>query len=344
MNSAHLVEEIEKKVPLSPATRAAFLAIDRKLFVPQHYRQVERVWTACPTTDGEVYQDIPLVTKVERGRPCSSSSQPSVMAAVIEALQLQPGQSIMEIGTGTGYNAALLAHITGDAHLMTSLDIDGEAIEHAQQIIPPVVGEGMTMVQADGRTGYEDNAPYDRIMVAAGFRHVPDAWRDQLKTGGLLVGNWLRALSSVMVVLQKQEDGSMKGSVLPQGAFFMEMRPTEHTSSPPDWTPYDAVPKEEHYFLFDMHRLLSNQAFLLLLQCRYPELQKHARPNTEGVSQWIINPATFSSLAVSKHDVVCRGKLLSYVYETYQQWLTEDIITLEGVPMRIRPSLEPFST
>jgi protein-L-isoaspartate(D-aspartate) O-methyltransferase len=335
VNSACLVGEIEKKVSLSPATRAAFLAIDRKRFVPQYYRQVERVWTAYSTTDAEVYQDRPLVTKVEQGMPCSSSSQPSVMAAMIEALQLQPGQSVLEIGTGTGYNAALLAHIAGDAHTITSLDIDGEAIKHAKQIIPHVVGEGMTIVQADARDGYEDSAPYDRIIVTAGFRHVSGAWQDQLRTGGLLVGNWLGALSSVMVVLQKQEDGSMRGSVLPQAAFFMEMLPREQ-ASPPDWASYDSIPEAEHHLPFDMHSLLRDQAFLLLLQCRYPELEKYARPAKEGISQWIVNPENCSSIAVSKHGAVCRGNLFSYVDETYQHWLTEDTITREGVLIRIR--------
>lgn len=69
------------------------------------------------------------------------------MAQMLEAFDLQSGMHVLEIGTGTGYNAALLAHLAGDPHLVTTMDIDGSAIERAKHVIPQVVGEGMTIVR-----------------------------------------------------------------------------------------------------------------------------------------------------------------------------------------------------
>ena len=126
-----LISAIEQVTPLSPQIREAFLAIDRGLFVPMYYDREGSVleWTMVTTGDA-AYTDEALVTKVDsRSRhPISSSSQPSLMAVQLEALDVQPGQRILEIGTGTGYNAALLAHIVGPAGHVVSVDVDRDLV------------------------------------------------------------------------------------------------------------------------------------------------------------------------------------------------------------------------
>src|SRR5207248_5596471 len=97
--------------------RNAFLQVPRHLFVPQYYQQQGNnlSWDLVPATQERIYQDEVLVTQIDRrGIPSSSTSQPSVMAEQLEALALVPGQRVLEIGVGTGYNAALMGVIVGD--------------------------------------------------------------------------------------------------------------------------------------------------------------------------------------------------------------------------------------
>ena len=183
---------------LSEQVIQAFQAIPRHRFLDHYYlRSYEdgtSVWTRHERDEAavwyeQVYSDRLLVTRVdEHGRILSSSSHPWVMASMLDALDLRPGMRVLEIGTGTSYNAALLAHLAGDAHLITTLDLDGDAIERAKQIIPPVAGDGMTIVQADGRNGYDANAPYDRIIATASTPALPRSWLMQLAPDGILVG------------------------------------------------------------------------------------------------------------------------------------------------------------
>ncbi len=101
---AQLVETIEqvRGQQLPPRLRHAFLSVPRRLFVARWYRQdATHRWVRQDVSD-EVYADKPLVTKLDQnGLPCSSSSQPSLMAAMLEALDLQPGMRVLEVGTGT---------------------------------------------------------------------------------------------------------------------------------------------------------------------------------------------------------------------------------------------------
>src|SRR5207302_9348692 len=90
-----------------------------------------------------VYANQPVVTAFdEDNTPTSSSSSPDAMAFMLEALQLGPGMRVLEIGTGTGYNAALLAHIVGDPHKIFTVEIDAALARRAQCILDRVAGEG----------------------------------------------------------------------------------------------------------------------------------------------------------------------------------------------------------
>src|ERR1044071_7992324 len=124
-----LVEAIERALghALSPQLKGALLAVDRLHFVPTYYAQ-DRPGQWWPhETSKEAYTDEALVTKLNTYHlPCSSSSQPSIMALMLEALSLQSGQHVLEIGTGTGYNAALLAELVGPTGSVVSVERDEE--------------------------------------------------------------------------------------------------------------------------------------------------------------------------------------------------------------------------
>lgn len=159
-----------------PAARieAAFRAVPRHLFLP-----------GVPLET--VYHDEAIVTKRLGRLPASSSSMPSLMADMLAALDPQPGQRVLEIGAGTGYNAALLARLTGPTGQVVTVDIDDDLVLGARDHLRAAGCTAVQVIRADGGLGYPAAAPYDRIIITAGADDIPPAWREQLAPGGRLV-------------------------------------------------------------------------------------------------------------------------------------------------------------
>jgi protein-L-isoaspartate(D-aspartate) O-methyltransferase len=154
---------------------AAFRAVPRHLFVAD-----------VPLE--EAYSDGAITTKSSAsGAALSSSSQPAIMATMLEQLDLQPGQQVLEIGAGTGYNAALLAHIVGPAGQVITIDIDQDIVDAARQHLAAAGFDTVQVVCADGGYGYTDAAPYDRIILTVGAWDIAPSWWEQLKPGGRLL-------------------------------------------------------------------------------------------------------------------------------------------------------------
>lgn len=186
-----------------------------------------------PEVDLEAaYRNEAIATKVtEAGHGLSSSSQPSIMAIMLERLRLEPGHRVLEIGAGTGYNAALLQHIVGDKGRVVTVDIDPETASRARRALKET---RVKVVTGDGREGYATSAPYDRIVVTASHDEVPRAWLDQLRPEGLLeVPLRLRGSNSLQLIptLRREETGFRSVGVVVGG--FMPIR-----SAPDDLTPY----------------------------------------------------------------------------------------------------------
>ena len=170
-----LVDQLKQRECLTdPRVEAAFRAVPRHLFLP----------TLSPE---EVYRDEAIPTKMLNGTAISSSSQPAIMAIMLEQLQLQPGQRILEIGAGTGYNAALLAHIVGETGQVVTIDIDEDIVTDARTHLAQTGFERAKVICADGGNGYPPLAPYDRIILTVGAGDITPAWREQLKADGLLL-------------------------------------------------------------------------------------------------------------------------------------------------------------
>ena len=157
--------------------RDAFLGVPRELFVPEFH--AEHGLAA-------VYRDEVVVTKTdEHGIAISSSSQPRIMAAMLERLELEPGLRVLEVGAGTGYNAALLKTVVGPRGRVVSVDVDAEIVRAARRALRRG-GYAVRVVRGDGRDGVPAAAPFDRIVVTASSAEVPRAWLEQLREGGLL--------------------------------------------------------------------------------------------------------------------------------------------------------------
>lgn len=256
----------------------AFRAIPREVFVPVFYEQEGFVWVkrmpeAGKPTDwiAAIYRDQPLVTLVdERNRSISSSSMPTVMAMMLEALSVEPGMRVLEIGTGTGYNAALLAHLTGDPALVTSIDLEERLALAAGRTLHEVVGPVSVHV-GDGRLGVSLRAPYDRILATASSPGIPRAWYEQLVPGGRLVMDLQGSLhKSSFLVLEKAADGQARGWFDPRALFFMPLRsPGEAASHPTSRLLREPVSGEVTLSEEQM-AILRDDAFLWFLQWDAP--------------------------------------------------------------------------
>lgn len=159
-----------------PAVAAAFRAVPRHHFLP-----------SIPVA--EAYRDEAIPTKyaADSGHAISSSSQPSIMAIMLEQLQVRPGQRILEIGAGTGYNAALLAHLAGPSGQVVTLDLDDDLVAAARAHLAAAGFPEVQVIATDGALGYPPAAPYDRIILTVGAWDLTPAWHAQLKPGGRLV-------------------------------------------------------------------------------------------------------------------------------------------------------------
>lgn len=171
-----LVDKIrESGYARTPAVETALRTVPRHLFVPD-------------ATLEDAYANNVVDVKLDTdGTSISCASQPQIVAIMLDQLEVQPGERILELGAGTGYNAALLAHLVGEKGHVTTIDVDEDLVEGARA---HVAIAGFTNVKAltrDGAVGHAEGAPYDRIIATVGAHGVPHAWMQQLAPGGRLV-------------------------------------------------------------------------------------------------------------------------------------------------------------
>lgn len=167
-----------------PEVAAAFAAVPREAFVANGFHGRDGGWVG-PDDEGfldAVYTNDVLVTKVVDGTPVSSSSQPSLMAAMIEALDLAPGMAVLEVGAGTGYNAALMSAVGAR---VTSIDVQPDVLARA---LAGLARAGVSDVELREGDGYEGGpGRYERVIVTVGITGISPRWLDQLAPGGFVL-------------------------------------------------------------------------------------------------------------------------------------------------------------
>lgn len=196
---------------LSRRTREALLSVPRHQFVPNDERDL-------------AYFNHPLPIGYRQ-----TISQPFIVALMTELLEVRPDHKILEIGTGSGYQAAVLAQM---ARHVYSVEIVGAlAVSAAERL--GALGYGNVEVRSgDGALGWPEHAPYDRVIVTAAAREIPPALVEQLAPGGRMVAPIGDARSQTLILLLKAPDGQVsRRSILPVAFVPLTGKENEHTTT-----------------------------------------------------------------------------------------------------------------
>ncbi|MGH3888530.1 MAG: methyltransferase domain-containing protein [Pseudonocardiaceae bacterium] len=175
------------------------------------------------------YDDDAVITQIDDGRPAgpglggamptSSASSPIMVAVMLAALDGAAGHRVLEIGTGTGYNAALLAYRLG-AERVTSIEVDPEIAAPARKALSDTGYGEVAVVTGDGSLGHPPGAPYDRIMATAAAQRIPYSWVEQTRPGGKVLLPWANSYSGALVALTVGSNGDASGSIVAESSFM----------------------------------------------------------------------------------------------------------------------------
>ncbi|MEO7654324.1 MAG: protein-L-isoaspartate(D-aspartate) O-methyltransferase [Sphingomicrobium sp.] len=164
--AAMVERQLRQRGIIDPAILEAFLAVPREMFVGAEYAQF-------------AYGDHPL--PIEAGQ---TISQPYIVALMIQAAGIGPGDRVLEVGAGSGYAAAVIGRIAGH---VTAIERASELVAVARGRIERLRFANIEIVEGDGTLGFADKAPFNSILVAASGTHVPTALAEQLAPGGSIV-------------------------------------------------------------------------------------------------------------------------------------------------------------
>lgn len=193
LREAMVTNQIVARDVRDPEVLRAMRAVPRHLFVPEEMRDHAYEDRALPVGHGQTI------------------SQPYVVAAMTEALRAERGMKVLEVGTGTGYQAAVLAEM---GLRVWSIEIIPELARSARERLRALGYSSVTVIEGDGYAGWPPEAPYDRIIVTAAPPDVPQSLKDQLAIGGrmvLPVGD----LDQDLVILQKTPEGFTRSILFP---------------------------------------------------------------------------------------------------------------------------------
>jgi len=186
-------QQLEARDITDPEVLEAMRTVKRHLFVPKLQRFFAYVDHPLPIGYGQTI------------------SQPYIVAYMTQAARLKPEDKILEIGTGSGYQAAVLARIVKEVY---SIEIIEALALRAEKTLNSIGYQNIFIKHGDGYQGWEEHAPYDAIIVTAAPDHVPEKLLEQLVVGGRMVIP-VGSVSQELYVITKTEEGIEKESLLP---------------------------------------------------------------------------------------------------------------------------------
>lgn len=257
-----LASKLAQEGELPPEWAPAVRTVRRHRFVPGFYLRADQpaegglpVWEpVTAATDparwlAATYSDQTLITQFDNDEPdwdvptpriggiaTSSATLPSLVVRMWRDAEIEPGMTVLEVGTGTGYSTALACERLG-SDAITSVEIDQRRLRHAADVLYGS-GYGPALANADGVYGYWPTAPFDRIVAACSVRSIPSAWLAQARPGGQILatlGGWLNGHARALLTVRG--DGTADGPLLPGTVSFMPARAYEppRPGNPADW-------------------------------------------------------------------------------------------------------------
>jgi protein-L-isoaspartate O-methyltransferase len=300
-----LVEGLAEQGALSQPWRSAFLAVPREVFIPEviwRYAGDDLVPLRRSEEPAEwlarAYGARYVITQVDDGAPTgfagrgkvvtSSASRPDIVALMLAAGQLEPGMRVLEIGTGTGYTAALLAHRLG-ARNVSTIEIDPELAARARVALARAGYGEVRVITGDGARGHAEQAPFDRVLSTVAAPQVPAAWVAQTRPAGLVLTPWGSAYKPAgLLSLRVNGDGTATGGLVNTTISFMELRDQRIPRPAITDLVRDTDTPERSYTTLHASHLCNDEDALFAIAIQVPGCHWEYQPATGDDNHWSV--------------------------------------------------------
>jgi protein-L-isoaspartate(D-aspartate) O-methyltransferase len=333
--------------PRSPTWWHALSETPRHVFVPEFWDLAKNppalVTRASPYWLEAVYTDKALTTQLQQHPehtglwlPTSSTTAPSLMVSMLEALDLEPEHRVLELGTGTGYNASLLCTLL-EVSGMFSVDLDPTLVSAALERLSSI-GHRPTLVVGDSVDGHQPGAPYDRVIATHAVEEVPYTWVEQTRPGGAILTD-VRSASSPgigrIARLEVREDGTARGHFrhADTGGFMSARTNADHPDTYFGLLARDLRDANRRRTDIDVN-VLGDPHFRFALWAHNPELTISPNPDATVSTR----DGSWVSAAHSREvDVAGPVDLWAVVEEIYSQWCTSGKPRVEDFTITVTP-------
>jgi protein-L-isoaspartate(D-aspartate) O-methyltransferase len=349
--------------PISPATANAFMETPRHLFVTRYRHWGTKQWHEVRADNlrehlGTIYADGVLILFGDDDNDVPSTiSQPSFVLRMLELLQLKHGQRVFELGTGSGWNAALMGRLVGDEGHVYSLEIIPEMARAASGALQLLGLRNVEVIVGDGGDGFAPAAPYDRAIFTAGAYDLPRPFHEQIIEGGLLLAVvQSEGGGDTLFLLRKEEDHFTSLEAMPCG--FVQLRGRHRiddldpvtVETLPEWQELGSCEVSRTPFWWGgkgtaMWRTIGIRSFLGIVEPSFRAFKvakSDVRPREEDYFGLLLREER--SLVLAKDDALiaygnaaARERLL----ERVRQWVDLGMPTAASLALRIYPSDVP---
>lgn len=197
--------QIERRGVENKKVLDAMRKVERHRFVPENFRSAAYADHALPIGEGQTI------------------SQPYIVALMTEVLELDDNKKVLEVGTGSGYQAAVLGEICNKVYTIEIIEILGK---RAEKLLKELNYKNVHVKVGDGYKGWKEHAPFDAIIVTCAPTHIPQPLKDQLAEGGKMVIPFGEQFSQELVLLTKEKGKIKQQKIIP--VRFVPMIDKEH--------------------------------------------------------------------------------------------------------------------
>jgi protein-L-isoaspartate(D-aspartate) O-methyltransferase len=355
-------KDAQHRNPLSKRVTDAFYAVPRHRFVTRYRTFRNPRWFEVTDENLEehlamLYADRALVIHGEDAdfeaiagrKPVSTISQPTFVLQMIDMLELEAGHRVFELGSGSGWNAALIGHVVGATGKVVSVEIIPELVRSARASIAAAGLEHVEILEGDGGDGYEPHAPYDRAVFTSGAYDLPRVFYRQMRPGGLLLFVLKnKGGADTLILLEKFEDhfrsrrSQLCGFVPMVGKFHVEsMEPTPLdqllasagiSPEPVETTPFWWSGASEDNFIWVTSGLRS---FLAISEPGFEAVRLDKPTTIFGILD-----RTSNGLVLARHDrLVCYGSTepRQTLIASLKRWIDRGMPALANLEVRAYP-------